>query len=138
MNDSAAICVDLDVHPPSSSGGRTVTFVSLIRSDVSKLNTFKTLENEECRVPSTKLKPHYMLIQLMSCGSISVKDQRFGLLRTYKSRLSFGKLDCLRRNNRLMSLSFEDGEYFYTSWTESTITKEKQQSSFFTTERLVF
>ncbi|KAK4367196.1 hypothetical protein RND71_015076 [Anisodus tanguticus] len=112
MNESAA-------HRPSSTSGRTDSLISLIRSDVSKLNSFRTtLESEECRVPaSTKLKPHNMLMQLISCGSsISVKDHRFGLIQhTYKSRLSLGKLDCLTRNLRL-----EDEEYFCASWTEST------------------
>ncbi|KAJ8557646.1 hypothetical protein K7X08_003271 [Anisodus acutangulus] len=121
MNESAA-------HRPSSTSGRTDSLISLIRSDVSKLNSFRTtLESEECRVPaSTKLKPHNMLMQLISCGSsISVKDHRFGLIQhTYKPRLSLGKLDCLTRNLRL-----EDEEYFCASWTESTRTNKQPGDS---------
>ncbi|PHT44924.1 hypothetical protein CQW23_14082 [Capsicum baccatum] len=48
-----------------------------------------------------------------------------------QAKIKFQKLDFLTRNKRLMSLRFEDEEYFCASWTESIITKEKQQSSFF-------
>ncbi|XP_075105393.1 protein SOSEKI 3-like isoform X2 [Nicotiana tabacum] len=115
-NESADIC-------RASNGGRTDTLISLIRSDVSKLSSFKTLESEEGRVSSTKLKPSNMLMQLISCGSVSVADHRFGLIHTYKSRLSLGKLDCLKRNQRLMGL--EDEEYFCGSWMEPTLPKER-------------
>ncbi|KAK4351457.1 hypothetical protein RND71_030770 [Anisodus tanguticus] len=110
MNESA-------VHRPSSTSGRTDSLISLIRSDVSKLgSSFRKLESEECGVPaSMKLKPHNMLMQLISCGSMSVKDHRFGLIQhTYKPRF-VRKLDCLTRNLRL-----DDEEYFCASWTEST------------------
>ncbi|MCD7465920.1 hypothetical protein HAX54_002135 [Datura stramonium] len=138
MNESAEIRVESDPHPPPStsapSGGRTDTLISLIRSDVRKLSSFRKLENEECGVPSAKLKPQNMLVQLISCGSISVKDHRFDLIHTYKPRLSLGKLDCMTRNKRLMGLRLEDEEYFCGSWNESAILKEKQ-SSFFIAER---
>lgn len=130
MNESAEICVGSDPHPPD-------TLISLIRSDVSKLSSFRKLDNEECHIPSTKLKPHNMLMQLISCGSISVKDNRFGLIHTYKPRLNLGKFDCITSNKSLMGLNLEDEEYFCASWTESTIPKEKK-SSFVTAERSVF
>ncbi|KAK6786398.1 hypothetical protein RDI58_014923 [Solanum bulbocastanum] len=120
------IRVESDTLPPH-------TLISLIRSDVSKLSNCRKFDSEECRVPS-KLKPHNMLMQLISCGSISVKDHRFGFIHTYKPRLNLGKLDCITRNKSLMGLNLEDEEYFCASWTESTIPKEKQ-SSFVTAER---
>lgn len=123
MNEPAEIRVESDTLPPD-------TLISLIRSDVSKL---RKLDSEECRVPS-KLKPHNMLMQLISCGSISVKDHRFGFIHTYKPRLNLGKLDYITRNKSLMGLNLEDKEYFCASWTESSIPKENQ-SSFITAER---
>ncbi|CAN4102463.1 unnamed protein product [Withania somnifera] len=145
MNKSAEIRIESDPHPPptsTSSGGTTDTLITLIKSDVSKLRNFRTLDREEGRVPSTKPKPYNMLMQLISCGSISVKDHRFGLISTYKPRLGLGKLDCMTRNKRLMGLRFEDEEYFGESWTESAIPKEGvralKQSSFSIAERLVF
>ncbi|CAN4101555.1 unnamed protein product [Withania somnifera] len=132
MNESTEKLVGSDPHPPPST--------STSSGDVSKLRSFRTLDREECRVPSTKLKPHNMLMQLISCGTISVKDHSFGLIHTYKPRLSLGKFDCMTRNKRLMSLRFEDEEYFCASWTESAICKEGvpalKQSSFFTAERI--
>ncbi|OIT20459.1 PREDICTED: protein UPSTREAM OF FLC-like [Nicotiana attenuata] len=124
-NESADICMARHsaAPAPSSKGGRTDTLISLIRSDVSKLSSFKTLESEEGRVSSAKLKPSNMLMQLISCGSVSVADHRFGLIHTYKSRLCLGKLDCLKRNQRLMGL--EDEEYFCGSWMEPTLPKER-------------
>nr|XP_016504821.1 PREDICTED: protein UPSTREAM OF FLC-like [Nicotiana tabacum] len=128
-NESADIC-------RASDGGRSDTLISLIRSDVSKLSSFKTLASKEGRGSSAKLKPSNMLMQLISCGSISVEDHRFGLIHTYKPRLSLGKLDCLTRNQRLMGL--ENEEYFCGSWMEPTIPKERVPAlkrSCFTAER---
>ncbi|XP_059298400.1 protein SOSEKI 3-like isoform X1 [Lycium ferocissimum] len=118
------IRVESAAHPPSSSG-RTDSLISLIRSDVSKLSSFRTRhENGECSIPSAKLKPHNMLMQLISCGSsISVKDHRFSLIEhKYKPSLSLGKLDCLTRNLRL-----EEEEYFCASWTECTAKRTNKQ-----------
>ncbi|TMW99668.1 hypothetical protein EJD97_002157 [Solanum chilense] len=126
VNELTEIRVESDTLPPD-------TLISLIRSDVSKLSSFRKLDSEECRVPS-KLKPHNMLMQLISCGSLSVKDHRFGFIQTYKPRLNLGKLDCITRNKSLMGLNLEDEEYICASWTESTIPKENQ-SSFVTAER---
>nr|GMD64577.1 protein UPSTREAM OF FLC isoform X1 [Ipomoea batatas] len=152
IKESSEICKEAVSPPPStssvSSGGRTDTLESLIRSDISKLNSFRILEEEEFRVPTTKLKPSNMLMQLISCGSISVKDHSFGLIPMYKPRfshskfpsplfstsLTLGELDCLTENPRLMGLRLEDKEYFSGSLIETNVPKGvavlKRSSSF--------
>uniref|UniRef100_A0A5B7AM49 SOSEKI DIX-like domain-containing protein n=1 Tax=Davidia involucrata TaxID=16924 RepID=A0A5B7AM49_DAVIN len=123
----------------SSLGGKSETLESLIRADAGKINSFRILEEEEFRMPSsTKLKTSDMLMQLISCGSVSVKDHNFGLIPTYRPRFShskfpsplfstsimFGELDCLAENPRLMGLRLEDKEYFSGSLVETNILKE--------------
>ncbi|KAJ7947883.1 Protein UPSTREAM OF FLC like [Quillaja saponaria] len=123
---------------PSSSGGKTETLESLIRADASKMNSFRILE-EELRVPThTRLKATNVLMQLISCGSISVKDHSFGLIPTYKHRfphskfpsplfstsIMLGELDGLAENPRFMGLRLEDKEYFSGSLIETKMTKE--------------
>ncbi|KAL0460135.1 UNVERIFIED_CONTAM: protein UPSTREAM OF FLC [Sesamum latifolium] len=153
------ICRDVVSPPPStssasSSSGRTDTLESLIRADVRKLNSFRILEEEEFRMPSgTKFKASNMIMQLISCGSISVKDHSFGLIPTYKPKFShskfpsplfstslmFGELDCLAENPRLMSMKLEDKEYFSGSLAETTTLKENvptlQRSSSYNADR---
>lgn len=141
--------------PPStssatSSSGRTDTLESLIRADARKINSFRILEEEEFRMPShSKLKASNMIMQLISCGSISVKDHSFGLIPTYKPRflhskfpsplfstsLMLGELDCLAENPRVMGMNLEDKEYFSGSFLERNMMKEgvpklKRSSSF--------
>ncbi|CAN4120394.1 unnamed protein product [Withania somnifera] len=152
-NESAQISREtVSSAPPSSSasssGGRTDTLESLIRADINKLNSFRIIEGEEFRVPKTKLKPSNVLMQLISCGSISVKDHSFGLIPTYRPRfshskfpsplfstsLSLGDLDCLAENHRFMGLRLEDKEYFSGSLLETHMPKEptllKRSSSY--------
>lgn len=152
-NESAQICRETVSPAPSSSsasssGGRTDTLESLIRADINKLNSFRIIEGEEFRVPKTKLKPSNVLMQLISCGSISVKDHSFGLIPTYRPRFShskfpsplfstsfsLGDLDCLAENPRFMGLRLEDKEYFSGSLLETNIPKEptllKRSSSY--------
>ncbi|KAK6144320.1 hypothetical protein DH2020_021140 [Rehmannia glutinosa] len=155
VKDTPEICRDFVSPPPStssasSSSGRTDTLESLIRADAKKLNSFRILEEEEFRMPSTsKLKASNMIMQLISCGSISVKDHSFGLIPTYKPRFShskfpsplfstslmLGELDCLAENPRLMGMTLEDKEYFSGSLVETKMLKEgvpnlKRSSSF--------
>ncbi|KAJ9188783.1 hypothetical protein P3X46_000147 [Hevea brasiliensis] len=134
------------VSPPpssssaSSSGGKTETLESLIRADVNKINSFRILEEEEIRMPAnSKIKATNMLMQLISCGSISVKDHSFGLVPTYRPRfshskfasplfstsISLGELDCLSENPRLIGLRLEDKEYFSGSLVETKMLKEE-------------
>lgn len=139
---NSELCSDEVSPPPSSSstssGGKTETLESLIRADVNKMNSFRILEEEDLRMPpNTKIKPSNMLMQLISCGSISVKDHNFGLVPTYRPRFShskfsspiystpmlIGELDCLSENPRMMGLRMEDKEYFSGSMIETKTEK---------------
>lgn len=142
--ENAEICSDSVSPPPSSSsassaGGKTETLESLIRADASKINSFRILEEEELRMPNnSRLKATNVLMQLISCGSISVKDHSFGLIPTYKPRFShskfpsplfstsimLGELDCLTEHPKLMGLRLEDKEYFSGSLIETKGLKE--------------
>lgn len=144
VKETSEICRD-PVSPPtcsssaSSSGGKTDTLESLIRADASKFKSFRTLREDEMGTPPhMKLKPSNMLLQLISCGSISVKDHNFGLIPNYRPGLSvtkfpsplfstsvmFGDLDCLSENPRLMNQRMEDKEYFSGSLVETSMPKE--------------
>ncbi|KAG9449524.1 hypothetical protein H6P81_009489 [Aristolochia fimbriata] len=138
-----------EISPPpssssTSSGGKTETLESLIRADVNKINSFRILEEEQVRVP-TKLKASNVLMQLISCGSINVKDhQSFGLIPTYRPRfmqtsfaspmfsgsMILGDLDCFSENPRLMSMRLEDKEYFSGSLVETKKHKEAEGEVF--------
>ncbi|KAL6199848.1 hypothetical protein ACLB2K_029630 [Fragaria x ananassa] len=145
LKENSEICSDSNSPPASSSsasssGGKTETLESLIRADVSKINSFRILEEEELRMPNhARLKAGNVLMQLISCGSISVKDHSFGLIPTYKPRFShskfpsplfsssimLGELDSLSENARLKGLRSEDKEYFSGSLIESKVLKEE-------------
>lgn len=132
-----------EISPPpssssTSSGGKTETLESLIRAEASKINSFRILKEEDIRIPSNlRFKPANMLMQLISCGSISVKDHSFGLIPTYKPRFSYskspsplicssmtlGELDCLSEKPKLMDLRLEDKEYFSGSLIETKAPK---------------
>ncbi|KAL8515913.1 hypothetical protein ACS0TY_014566 [Phlomoides rotata] len=143
------ICREFVSPPPStssasSSSGRTDTLESLIRADARKLNSFRILEEEEFRMPShAKLKTSNMIMQLISCGSISVKDHSFGLIPTYKPRFSDSKFPSplfstsvmMGENAHRMGMTMEDKEYFSGSLLERNMAKEgvpvlKRSSSF--------
>ena len=141
VEDNQKFCTDI-VSPPStsslSSGGKCETLESLIRADACKMNSFRVLE-EDVQMPSnTRLKASNLLMQLISCGSISVKNHSLGFVPTYKPRFShskfsspmfstsimLGELDCLAENPRLMGLRLEDKEYFSGSLVETKMLKE--------------
>lgn len=142
--ETSEISSDAVSPPPtsssaSSSGGKTETLESLIRADASKMNSFRILEEEEIRMPTNaRLKATNMLMQLISCGSISVKDNSFGLIPTYRPRFShskfpsplfstslmMGELDCLSENPRSMGIRLEDKEYFSGSLIETKFLRE--------------
>lgn len=143
--ENSEICRESFSPPPStssasSSGGKTETLESLIRADVSKINSFRILEEEDIRMPANaRLKATNVFMQLISCGSVSVKDHSFGLIPTYKPRFShskfpsplfsnslmLGELDCLSENPRLMGIRLEDKEYFSGSLIETKMLKEE-------------
>ncbi|KAM7278022.1 hypothetical protein ACFE04_005156 [Oxalis oulophora] len=144
VKENSEICQESVSPPPStpsgsSSGGKTETLESLIRADASKINSFRILEHEEIRIPTNaRLKATNMLMQLISCGSIAVKDHSFGFIPTYRpsyshskypspffsSSIMLGELDCLSENPRLMGLRLEDKEYFSGSLVETKVLKE--------------
>ncbi|XP_010243223.1 PREDICTED: protein UPSTREAM OF FLC [Nelumbo nucifera] len=146
LKENSELCRDEISPPPSSSStssscGKIETLESLIRADASKINSFRILEEEEIRIPSNaKFKPANVLMQLISCGSISVKDHSFGLIPTYRPRFShskfpsplfstsvmLGELDCLSENPRLMSMRLEDKEYFSGSLIETKTQKGEE------------
>lgn len=124
----------------SSSNGKIDTLESLIQADVRtmNMNSFRIIEEEDLRGSSCrKVKATNMLMQLLSCGSLSVKDHSFGIIPTYRPRLShtkfgsplfstslmMGELDCLSENTRLMGLKLEDKEYFSGSLVETNMMK---------------
>ncbi|KAM0045204.1 putative protein SOSEKI [Helianthus debilis subsp. tardiflorus] len=135
--------IQTDPSPPSSSStsssiGKTETLESLIIADASKYNSFTRLERSQTQVNS-KLRATDMLMQLISCGSISVKDHSFGLIPSYKPQLSDSKfqsplfstsvmlreLDCYSDNSRFTSMRLEDKEYFSASLVETKSLKEE-------------
>ncbi|XP_042440470.1 protein SOSEKI 3-like isoform X1 [Zingiber officinale] len=122
----------------SFSSGKMETLESLIRADAGRINSFRVLEEEEVLFHTgPKLRPTSVLMQLITCGAISVKDhQSFGLVPTYKPSFSHaklpspmfsrstmhmhGELDCLPDNNRrLIALRFDDKECFSGSLVET-------------------
>lgn len=77
----------------ASSDGGAETLQSLIRADVRKLNSFRVLEEEGYRIPSSsKLKIVNMMMQLISCGYVQEKDHSFSLVPPYGPRFSSSKL----------------------------------------------
>ncbi|XP_019414075.1 PREDICTED: protein UPSTREAM OF FLC-like isoform X1 [Lupinus angustifolius] len=126
---------------PSSFGGKAETLESLIRADAGKMNSFRIVEEEGIHMPTnTRMKASNLLMQLISCGSISVKNHSFGLIPNYKPTFShskfpsplfstsfvLGEFDCLSENPKLTSLRLEDKEYFSGSLVESLETKLKE------------
>ncbi|XP_020260008.1 protein UPSTREAM OF FLC [Asparagus officinalis] len=146
-DDSPPVDIELEdgrqdpTSSASSSGGKVETLESLIRADARKMNSFRVLEEEEVFAPTgPKLRATNVLIQLITCGSLSVKDHHsFGLVPTYRPRFSqmkfpspmfagsmmLGELDCLSENPRLMGLRIEDKEYFSGSLIETKKHKEE-------------
>lgn len=122
--------IEEEVSPPppstSSSGGKTGTLESLIRAE-ARMNGFRFLDDDQVLVSArTRLKATSVFMHLITCGSISVKDQHnFGLVQSYKpgfSRAKFAspqQLDCFSDNPSLMALRLEDKEYFSGSLVET-------------------
>ncbi|KAK4791440.1 hypothetical protein SAY86_031853 [Trapa natans] len=121
----------------SSFSRKNETLESLIRADASMMNSYRIIPKEEIRMSANaRLKATNMLFQLISCGSISVKDNSFGLIPTYRPRYSpsftspmystsmLGDLDCISENPRLMGLRHQDKEYFSGSLIETKVLLE--------------
>ncbi|PWZ57990.1 Protein UPSTREAM OF FLC [Zea mays] len=74
----------------ASPGGRVETLESLIRAEASRRSSFRTLEEGHMLGPvGVKLKPANLLMQLITCGFVSVKEHRgFGFIPTYRPRFT--------------------------------------------------
>ncbi|KZV22364.1 protein UPSTREAM OF FLC-like [Dorcoceras hygrometricum] len=111
----------------SSSSDWTDTLESLIRTDAQKFNSFGMIEEDDFRIPSNvKLRASNMLLQLISCGSFSVKDHRFGLIPTYKPRFSYSKFPC-----PMFSTSFMLGELDFHAENPSPVIKKVEDKECF-------
>nr|GEY65040.1 hypothetical protein [Tanacetum cinerariifolium] len=137
--------IQIDPSPPSSSSstmGKTDTLESLIKADASRFKSFKRMEEGQMPV-NPRLRATDLLMQLISCGSISVKDHNFGLIPSYKPRFSdskfasplyatsvmLGEHDCLPDNPRFMSMRLEDKEYFSGSIVEAKLRQEEDMTT---------
>jgi Protein SOSEKI 2, plant len=117
--------------------GRFDTLESLIRAEASKRNSFRVVEEEEILSPEDgRLKPSNLLLQIVTCGSLSVKDHKgFGLVPTYRPRFTqigfpspvfstLRDLDRLSESTRAVGLRVEEPEYFSGSLIEAKKHKE--------------
>jgi Protein SOSEKI 2, plant len=117
--------------------GRIDTLESLIRAEASKRNSFRVVEEEEILLPEDgRLKPSNLLLQIVTCGSLSVKDHKgFGLVPTYRPRFTqigfpspvfstLRDLDRLSESTRAVGLRVEDPEYISGGLIEAKKYKE--------------
>ncbi|XP_042373575.1 protein SOSEKI 3-like isoform X1 [Zingiber officinale] len=110
----------------SSSCGKMNTLECLMRDEASKRFNCEIVEEEVFFPTETKLKATNMLMHLITCGSISVKDHySFGFVPSYKPKLVNvnltppmfansmipGKIDCLSESQREISLGFKKKEH---------------------------
>ncbi|XP_066386478.1 protein SOSEKI 3-like [Miscanthus floridulus] len=122
-----------------STRAKSESLESLIRAD-NVTNSFRILGEEDIVVPTCpKLKLTNVLMQLITCGSLSVKDQEnAGIVQTYKARfpnlkfpsplisrtMMMGELDYLSENPRLMGMRLEEKEYFSGSLIETKMQRD--------------
>ncbi|XP_062214924.1 protein SOSEKI 3-like [Phragmites australis] len=122
-----------------STRGKSESLESLIRAD-NATNSFRILEEDDTVVPTCpKLRPTNVLMQLITCGSLSVKDhENIGIVQAYEPRfpnLKFpsplisrtrmmGELDYLSENPRLMGVRLEEKEYFSGSLVETKVQRD--------------
>lgn len=113
----------------SSSNVKLETLENLIRAEPRKMNSsFRVLEEDEDAVfmPTLpKLRAGEVLLQLITCGSLSVKDSNRICQVKFPSpmlagSLTLGELNCISDNSRLKGLrSIENKEYFSASLIET-------------------
>lgn len=134
VRESPPVCLS-----DASPGDRIETLESLIRAEASRRSSFRVLEEEHLFGPmGVKLKPVNLLMQLITCGSISVKDhRRFGLIPTYRPRftqvefpspvfstpMALRHFDNIPCNARTIGVRVAESEYFSGSLDET----EKQE-----------
>lgn len=126
---------DSEVKEIAEETSHADTLESLIRADVRKLKSFRILEEEGFQIPSsTKLKIINMLMQLISCGYVQEKDHNFGLIQTYRPRLSsskcqttsltLGEMDRLSENPRPRGVKVTDKKCFSGSLAEKRVLED--------------
>ncbi|CAL9772626.1 unnamed protein product [Musa acuminata subsp. burmannicoides] len=117
------------------SCGRTSTLESLIRDEPSQRKDLRIVEDEVFIPSRAKLKAADMLVQLITCGSISVKDHyNFGIVPTYNPRFTttmkspsptfpgsmmLGEIDCFSESQRVVGLRPEEQTNLAETITES-------------------
>ncbi|KAK3146425.1 hypothetical protein QOZ80_3BG0265960 [Eleusine coracana subsp. coracana] len=122
-----------------STRGKSESLESLIRAD-NATNSFRIIQEDDIVVPTCpKLKPTNVLMQLITCGALSVKDHEdIGIVQAYKPRfpnlkfpsplisrtMMMGELDYLSENPRLMGMKLEDKEYFSGSIIETKMQRD--------------
>nr|CAB3498934.1 unnamed protein product [Digitaria exilis] len=133
----------------TSTRGKSESLESLIRADNVK-NSFRILEEDDIVVPTCpKLKPTNVLMQLITCGSLSVKDnENIGIVQAYKprfpnlkfpspliSRTMMSELEYLSENPRIMGMKLEDKEYFSGSLIETKMQRDIPAERYSTLKR---
>lgn len=123
-----------DISPPPSDSSPE-TLESLMKADGRLVLHANGAASEEIQnptpefVPGGKMKASSVLMQLLSCGSISfrdcgstaVRDQRFSLIGQYRSRLPRGARNQVVAEKAISNFSgvkLEDKEYFSGSLIE--------------------
>ncbi|XP_062212093.1 protein SOSEKI 3-like [Phragmites australis] len=133
-----------------STRGKSESLESLIQAD-NVMNSFRILEEDDIVVPTCpKLKPTNVLMQLITCGSLSVKDhENIGIVQAYKPRfpnlkfpsplisrtMMMGELDYLSENPRLMGMRLEEKEYFSGSLIETKMQRDVPSERYSTLKR---
>jgi hypothetical protein len=133
-----------------SARGKSDSLESLIRED-NATNSFRIVEEGDIVVPTCpKLKPTNVLMQLITCGSLSVKDhEKIGIVQAYKPRfpnqkfpspvisriMMMSELDYLSENPRLMGTKLEEKEYFSGSLIETKMQRDVPAERYSTLKR---
>lgn len=138
VQESPALCFS-----DASPGVRVETLESLIRAEACRRSCFRTLEEEHMLGPiGVKLKPANLLMQLITCGSISVKEHRgFGFIPTYRPRftqvefpssvfstpVALRHLDKIPCNTRTIGMRAPESERFSGSLVETKMQDESRR-----------
>uniref|UniRef100_A0ACD6ALC5 Uncharacterized protein n=1 Tax=Avena sativa TaxID=4498 RepID=A0ACD6ALC5_AVESA len=147
VRESPQVCSSDD-----SPGGRVETLESLIRAEASRRSCYnKVLEEEHLYGPmGVKLKPANLLMQIITCGSISVKDHRgFGLIPTYRPRftqvefpspmfstpMAIRHLDNVPCSTRTIGVRVPESEYLTGSLVEANKQEESGKGEITTLKR---
>ncbi|CAL9197641.1 protein SOSEKI 3-like isoform X1 [Musa acuminata AAA Group] len=122
---------------PSSSCGKTNTLESLIREEANKRNNLRNMEAEDIFPPTgPKSKATNMLIHLITCGSISVKDRySFGFVPTYRPRFGDNKFTSPMFANSIVLDGFDCLPESQRDIVASLTKKEVRSRSMFLTNR---